>query len=350
MTPTLPIHPRARRRLEAIVAGGHWAPAYLLAGAAGSGVAEAAAFLARAILCTGDPPPCGRCLACRKVADRCHPDLSHFAPAEAKRKSGKDGPIDVIRKLIAQLAVQPSEAARQVVLLSGVDNLQPAAANALLKTLEEPPGDAVLILPVRNLNALLPTIRSRCQEIRLPLPDGAALAASRMDNPLDPEGARLQARVAAAQIGDAAHQEPERLAAEWQVCGEVWRLLVGGDPGAVIAWVDGAVKGRDDALDTWLAAFGLWLRDGMLLAAGRPEETLCFPEIARRIPQAGRPPVAFFERAADHLLTARRGLNANGQAKLVVGELLLTLQRDLAGGGGDGYHGLPARVAAGRGG
>jgi len=347
MTIDLPIHPRARRRLEAIVADRNWAPAYLLAGSAGSGLEQAAAWLANAILCSGAPPPCGGCRACRLVASHSHPDLARFAPAEAKRKSGKDGPIDTIRGIIAHLAVRPSEADRQVVLLPGVDLLQPAAANALLKTLEEPPGGAVLILTVRNPTSVLPTIRSRCQEIRLPLPE---VAASDTSNPLDPEAARLQARVTAAQVGEAARQEPERLAAEWQVCREVWRLVAGDDPGAVIAWVDGAVKGRDDPLRAWLAALGLWLRDGMLLAAGRPEEVLCFPEVVRHLSAAGRPPVAFFERAADHLLTAHRALAANGQAKLVVGELLLTLQRDLAEGGGDSYHGSPARVAAGRGG
>jgi len=350
MTIDLPIHPRARRRLEAIVAGRNWAPAYLLAGSAGSGLEGAAVWLANAILCSGTPPPCGTCRACRQVASQSHPDLARFAPAEAKRKSGKDGPIDTIRRMIAHLAVRPSEADRQVVLLPGVDLLQPAAANALLKTLEEPPGGAVLILTVRNPTSVLPTIRSRCQEIRLPLPDVAALVSSDASNPLDPQGARLQARVTAAQIGEAARQEPERLAAEWQVCREVWRLLMGGDPGAVIAWVDASVKGRDDALKAWLAAFGLWLRDGMLLAAGVEAEALCFPEVARHLPAAGRPTVAFFERAADLLLTAHRELKANGQAKLVVGELLLTLQRDLAEGGGGGYHGSPARVAAARGG
>jgi len=350
MPPTLPIHPRARRRLEAIVAGRNWAPAYLLAGSAGSGLEDAAAWLANAILCTGDAPPCGACRACGLLRSSGHPDLARFAPAEAKRKSGKDGPIDIIRRMIAHLAVRPSEADRQVVLLPGVDELQPAAANALLKTLEEPPGGSVLILTVRNPTSVLPTIVSRCQEIRLPLPDEAALAMGDASNPLDSEGARLQARVTAAQVGKAARLEPEKLRREWEACAEVWRLLASGDPGAVIAWVDGTVKGRDDSLNAWLAAFGLWLRDGMLLAAGRPTDVLCFPDVAHHLAAAGRPPVAFFERAADHLLTAHRELTANGQAKLVVGELLLTLQRDLATGGGDRYHGPPGRVAAGRGG
>jgi len=350
MPPTLPIHPRARRRLEAIVAGRNWAPAYLLAGSAGSGLEDSAAWLANAILCTGDAPPCGACRACGLLRSSGHPDLARFAPAEAKRKSGKDGAIDIIRRMIAHLAVRPSEADRQVVLLPGVDELQPPAANALLKTLEEPPGGAVLILTVRNPTSVLPTIRSRCQKIRLPLPDEAALAASGVADHIDPEEARLRARVASAQVGKAARLEPEQLAAEWQVCSEVWRLLIGGDPGAVIAWVDGTVKGRDDSLNAWLAAFGLWLRDGMLLAAGTPTDALCFPEIARHLAAAGCPPVAFFERAAGHLLTAHRRIAAKGQAKLLVGELLLTLQRDLATGGGDRYHGPPGRVAAGRGG
>ncbi len=349
MTPDLPIHPRARRRLEAIVASRNWAPAYLLAGSAGSGLERAAAWLAGAILCTDAEPPCGRCLACRQVADHNHPDLARFAPAEAKRKSGKEGPIDVIRRMIAHLALRPTASSRQVVLLDGVDRLAPPAANALLKTLEEPLGGAVLILTVRNPTALLSTIVSRCQEVRLPLPDEAALAAGGGGGGRAEGEARLHARVAAAQIGEAARLAPERLATEWQVCSEVWRLLVGGDPGTVIAWVDQAVKGRDAALDGWLAALGLWLRDGMLLAAGRPEEALAFPEIARHLPSADRPPATFFEQAADHLLTAHRQLTANGQAKLVIGELLLTLQRDLAVAGGGGYPGPPAHVAVGRG-
>lgn len=347
MTPDLPIHPRARRRLEAIIADRTWAPAYLLAGSAGSGLERAATFLARAILCTGAKPPCGHCLACRQVADHNHPDLARFVPAEAKRKSGKDGPIDVIRRIIVHLAMRPTAGSRQVVILAKADELEPPPANALLKTLEEPPGGAVLILTARNPSALLPTIVSRCQEIRLPLPDEADLAAGG-DGRTAGE-THLHGRVAAAQIGEAARQEPERLRRDWQVCSEVWRLLAGGDPGAVIGWADQAVKGRDDELTGWLAALGLWLRDGMLLATGRPEEALCFPEIARHLPAADRPPAAFFEEAAGHLLTAHRQIDANGQAKLVVGELLLTLQRELAVAVAGGYPNLPARVAAGRG-
>ncbi len=343
----LPIHPRARRRLQAVIAEGRWAPAYLIAGAAGSGMEATAAFLARAILCTGAVAPCGTCLACRKVAEGCHPDLTRFAPAEARRKSGKDGPIDIIRQVIAHLAVRPSEAARQVVLLPGVDQLQPAAANALLKTLEEPPGDAVLILLVRNPSSLLPTIASRCQAIHLPMPGQGPRAAGEGGAPLTPEEERTRARVAAAQVGEAAHLDPERLAEEWQRCGEVWKLLRGGDPGMVVAWVEREVKGRDEALTRWLAVLGLWLRDGLLLAAGRPESALAMPELAHALPPSGRPPVAFFGHAADLLLTAQRQLTANGQAKLVVAELLLALQRDLAAGAEGGYHGRPTRVAVG---
>lgn len=347
MTPDLPIHPRAHRRLEAIIASRNWAPAYLLAGSAGSGLERAATFLAGAILCTGAEPPCGRCLACRQVADHNYPDLARFVPAEAKRKSGKGGPIDEVRRMIVYLAMRPTAGRRQVVILAKVDELEPAPANALLKTLEEPPGGSVLILTVRNPTSVLPTIRSRCQEIRLPLPDEVDLAAGG-DGRMAGE-TRLHARVAAAQIGEAARLEPERLAAQWQVCREVWRLLVNGDPGAVIGWVDQTVKGRDDALTAWLAALGLWLRDGMLLAAGRPAEAICFPEVARHLPATDRPPAPFFEQAAGHLLTAHRQIKANGQAKLVVGELLLTLQRDLAVAGGGGYHDPPTHVAVERG-
>jgi len=350
MTSDLRLHPRARRRLEAIVAHRAWAPAYLLAGPVGSGVEGAAAYLAKAILCTGNSPPCGVCACCRQVAAGCHLDLARFAPAEARRTDGQEGPIEVIRRLIAHLALRPSVGQRRVVVLPGVDLLQPAAANALLKTLEEPPGAAVLILTVRNPSAVLATIASRCQVVHLPLLDEATLTARGANDHLAAADARLLARVATAQTGLASTLEPARLRGAWEECGAVWSLLAAGDPGALLAWVDTAVKGRDDDLDLWLAAFGLWLRDGLLLAAGRPAEALCFPELARRLPASRLPPSAFFEHGADLLLTAHRRLAANGQAKLVVGDLLLTLQRDLARGEGGGYHGPLTRVAVGRGG
>ena len=105
---------------------------------------------------------CGTCLSCRKSDDGNHPDLQIIRPSGAWIK------IDQIRELQKRIIYRPLEGVRKIYILTEAERMNLEAANCLLKTLEEPPADSVLILLTTNLDALLPTIRSPLPNHPLP--------------------------------------------------------------------------------------------------------------------------------------------------------------------------------------
>src|SRR5262249_33060960 len=116
------------------------------------------------------PIPCGNCVACKKVASGIHPDLRRL------ETEGKEIKIESVREVQKWLFIAPHEAKFKIVVIATAELLNIAASNALLKTLEEPPPFAYLILTARSSENLLPTIRSRLTMIRFPA--GAATAES----------------------------------------------------------------------------------------------------------------------------------------------------------------------------
>ncbi len=120
---------------------------------------------AQGILCErGSGQPCGRCAACRKAEADIHPDLITVRRLEDdKGRPRREITVDQIRAVNRDAWVLPNEAARKVYLIAEADKMNPAAQNAALKLLEEPPNGAVFLLCVTNPELLLPTVRSRCE-------------------------------------------------------------------------------------------------------------------------------------------------------------------------------------------
>lgn len=146
--------------------------ALLLRGPAGVGKYRFARRLLAAILCELDEftqRPCGLCRACRLIAADTHPDLHVLAPLEGKQQIG----IDQVRNLIERIGLTPQYGGRKAVIVAPAEGMTRAAANTLLKTLEEPPGDALFVLVAHRAGALPATIRSRCQIVDFPVPDVA---------------------------------------------------------------------------------------------------------------------------------------------------------------------------------
>ncbi len=141
--------------------------ALLLAGPAQIGKRTLALALAAALICQADERPCGRCRACRLVAQGVHPDVRLVAADDSER--GREGvlKIDQIRELQREATLAPIEARAKVFVLREMERANLPAANALLKTLEEPPAHVVLLLTSARPHALLPTIVSRCQVLAL---------------------------------------------------------------------------------------------------------------------------------------------------------------------------------------
>ena len=157
--------PKVRELLRAAVAQDRVSHAYLFTGPAGSNKTLAAYAFAQAVLCPKGPGgprggECGACDACRRIMRRKHPDVRFFSPEGASGYL-----VDQIRDIVADTALSPIQAARKVYILDRVDLLGVQAANAFLKTLEEPPADVVLVLLGRTRESVLPTIVSRCQVV-----------------------------------------------------------------------------------------------------------------------------------------------------------------------------------------
>ena len=150
--------PKVRDFLRSVVERDAIGQSYLFAGPAGSNKTLAAYALAQAVIC--ENKGCGSCDACKRIAKRTHPDVRYLEPEGAGGYL-----IEQIRDLIIDVSMAPIQAQRKVYIIDRVDLLGVQAANAFLKTLEEPPEHVVLILLGRTQASVLPTIVSRCQVV-----------------------------------------------------------------------------------------------------------------------------------------------------------------------------------------
>ena len=159
-------HEQIITQLQHAIQSNRIAGAYLFVGSAGVGKETVATHFAKSINCLeSGEAPCGTCISCRKTDAGNHPDLQVVGPSGAWIR------IDQIRDLQKRIVYRPLEGVRKIAILRETERMNLEAANCLLKTLEEPPAESVLILLTTNLDALLPTIRSRCQIIKFnPLP------------------------------------------------------------------------------------------------------------------------------------------------------------------------------------
>jgi DNA polymerase-3 subunit delta' len=160
---------RAVAQLRRALAGSRVAHAYLFTGPVGCGKHTTGLAFAAALNCLDRPGEgCSECASCAKIAAGIHPDVQTLV----REGAAQIIPIDTIRaQVIPQLAMAPHEARARVFLVEEATALQGPAANALLKTLEEPPPRTHFVLGTAAPDQLLPTIRSRCQRVGFaPLP------------------------------------------------------------------------------------------------------------------------------------------------------------------------------------
>ncbi len=155
-------HARIVDVLQRSLRSGKTAHSYLFEGVPGSGRKKTALTLIQALFCSTQPDDaCGICGSCRKVEGGNHPDIHLIAPLPDKR----DISIEQLREMQHVLSLRPYEAPRKACIIDPAERMSVSAANSLLKTLEEPPGNALIILLTENAGMLLPTVRSRCQLI-----------------------------------------------------------------------------------------------------------------------------------------------------------------------------------------
>ena len=163
---------RMKENLSASLKKGHISHFYLISGPAGSGKKTLAGLISAAALCQKEEKPCLSCAVCRKVMENSHPDVITVEDPEHKAVA-----VKIVRQIREDVFVRPNEADRKIYIFP--QELGTEGQNALLKILEEPPKYGVFLLLTDNPEKILPTVRSRCTELKL-LPLSDALLRSRL--------------------------------------------------------------------------------------------------------------------------------------------------------------------------
>lgn len=329
---------RAVGFLQRALVTGRVAHAYLFSGPSGVGKRAAALAFAQALNCdmkqrsadscqlTAAQDGCGACRACRNIAKGLHPDVQVIEPDGATVK------IEQIRTLEADAALVPYEAQWKVFVLNSAERMTEQAANALLKTLEEPARGTMFILLTGTVSALLPTIVSRCQIVTFsPLPHGQIEALLR-EKGMESSRARLIASLSRGSIERAFSPEVASLPATRDLLLEgVGRGLHDG-PAALVELAEKLAKDREK-LQQQLEILSAWLRDLMVAkASGRTDWLVNDDRGDAIVRQAEGAPMDAILDGLRAVHAAMDNLVRNANPRLSTEDLLLRLREALPSG------------------
>lgn len=246
--------------------------AYLFAGPPGLGRRTLALRFAQALNCPTPAEagvPCGECRDCRQIAAMQHADLS-VVQAEAQGGTLK---VDQVREVRRTITLKPYQAKYRVALFLRFQEANDNAANALLKTLEEAPSYAVLILTADNPEQLLPTIVSRCEVLKLRPLRVDEVQRALESRGVDADQARLVAHISGGRFGYALHLiEDPSLLEERQERLDDLQSLISASRVEKFAYADKLSRDKDSMRQTVLIWLSYW-RDVMLRSA-RAEASL----------------------------------------------------------------------------
>ncbi len=318
------------------------AHAYLFTGPHAIGKTTLARALAQALLCLAENRPCGECQACRKIARDRHPDVqviegvpigfkpdeNSLPPPRANDWERRILKIDQIRAIQHNVSLAPFEGRWQVIILRRFEEANEEAANAFLKTLEEPPRHTRLILTARDASLLLPTISSRCQIFALrPLTPAQVETALIERWGVEPAQARLLAHVSGGRLGWAvrAHANPALMESRRRHLATLNDALNEGRAERLSRAVELAKTPDEllEMLDLWLG----WWRDVLLIQTptgdGARVTNVDHTDALRA--HAAQFSVAQVHRALKAIRETSRYLTQNINARLALQVLLLNL-------------------------
>jgi len=268
--------------LRSALANGRSHHAYLFIGPEGVGKHTVAVAFAKAVHCSEAANDfCGRCANCARIADSNHPDVRIIEPLAGKKEIS----IQQIRELERELSYRSFTGKRKIVIIDPASLMNGSAQNALLKTLEEPPQDSLIILIAANLGGLLPTVRSRCLPVSfapLTRKDVAAFLQSRQG--LTAADAEIAAALSMGSIGAALNFDREELVEKRRIwLGMLSSLKAADYQGAMVA-ADALAANRDETLK-FLRWAESWYRDLLVYAVSREPDQLVNLDLRDQIEQ-----------------------------------------------------------------
>jgi DNA polymerase-3 subunit delta' len=320
---TIEGHERSIRILQRAIANNALAHAYLFSGQAGIGKKKTALALAAAVNCLNAGPEggCGECPSCRKVDTLGHPDVHVLVP------DGDEIKIDQIRQVQADFALKPFEGTKKVLIVDNAESMNAASANAFLKTLEEPPGDALIILITAMPQSLLPTIRSRCQEVTFhPLPRNTLARALVQMRGLSEEDAWFIAALAQGSMGRGLEMDIEQEKAARDEFATLWSGLEQMGPGEALALAETLAKDRE-RLERLIEIGVEGLRDALVYRETGEERLLVHAHAQQSRQAAERYSLPRLLADMELFLASRKLLDRRVSAQLVAENLLLKFGR-----------------------
>jgi DNA polymerase-3 subunit delta' len=237
--------------------------AYLFVGPDGVGKRAVALALAMALHCKEEEGDfCGRCAECARIQGRNHPDVKLIECGAEKKEIS----IQQVRELEKALRFRSFSGGRKVAIIDPATLLNQAAQNALLKTLEEPPSESLLILLATSAGSLLPTLRSRCLRLNFgPLPREAVAGFLAERKRIDPTDAALLAALGMGSLGAALEIDGEELRLRRRLWGDMLSALEPGNYRGAMEAAEALGASREETLQ-FLSWVQTWYHDRLVQA------------------------------------------------------------------------------------
>ncbi len=323
-------HEGPKRKLRTAVANDTIGHAFLFVGEEGIGKRLMAVRFAQALSCeappsAGPPDSCGCCRACRQIETENYPDLLVIQPEEDK--ANPQIKIDQVREVERHMMYRPLFSSRKICLINDADRLTPSAANAFLKTLEDPPAHSLFILITSHHMTLPATVRSRCLTLRFfPASSTQVEGALALKQALPEEDAKFLTRISGNRIGIALQTDAAQIKEHFEQFFELCADDALASTSDVLNTAERLSK-AESCSDTanWLSH---GLRDLLLVSLGAKEDLLLHQPHRASIHRMveGIDPDRLFE-LCESLQALEQAPNRNLNAQLVLENFLIRFQQ-----------------------
>lgn len=316
-------HSSIKEHLQTAISMGKLSHAYIFSGEEGSGKRMTAEIFAAALMCQGEERPCGMCMSCMQAESHNHPDIIYVT--HEKSKIG----VDEIRvQLVDDVLIKPFSSEHKVYIVDDAERMTEQAQNALLKTLEEPPEYAVIILLTTNTGAFLQTILSRCVTLQFKPLENRLISEYLMKNERLPDYyANICANFSSGCLGKAIKYANN---AEFEkVKSDVLGVVRNIDQSSFDELLEAVslYSEKREQLDDYLDLMHMWFRDVLMFKATQDVNRLVFTDEMMNIRKlASRYSFEGLGRISEAFYRVRDRLNANVSFDTAMQMLLMSLR------------------------